>query len=60
MAKSYRQHFWEFLDYCHTLTNSQLEYVLELERERNRNNPDDECYQACYDAAKQETEARER
>jgi len=53
-VKNWKQHYQEFLAYCRSLTDSQLENVIEAERQRHRDNPDDEYFDACYSAAKHE------
>jgi hypothetical protein len=56
--KSYNDHYEEFYCYCVGLTDNQLGNVIEAERERHDCAPNDECYAACYCAAK--AVARER
>ncbi len=56
--KTYEDHFDEFLGYCRTLTDAQLENVLRAERRRAADNPGDKCFAACYAAARSETYRR--
>jgi hypothetical protein len=58
MAKSFDHYYEEFKGYCNTLSNIQLENVVMDEKARHKANPDDDCYKACYEAAKAEMEKR--
>ena len=56
--KTWKQHYSEFKAYCRTLSNKQLANVVREERQRKNDNPDDECYDACHAAARDEEQRR--
>lgn len=58
MKKTWKQHYNEFKAYCRNLTDTQLDNVIADERERRKNNPGDECFDACYEAARDERSRR--
>ena len=56
--KTGSQHYAEFRAYCRTLTDLQVENVLNDETQRRRDNPGDVCAAACYAAAHDEWKRR--
>jgi hypothetical protein len=58
MESAFEHCYREFVEYCQTLTNTQLANVLRDEQERHQNNPNDMIFAACYAAAKSESQRR--
>lgn len=57
-VKTWGEHYNEFRAYCRDLTSQQLANVLADEWKRRTDNPGDECFDACYSAARDETNRR--